>query len=1065
MWIVKLALNKPHTFVVMAILIALFGIVSLKEMAIDIFPAIDVPIVSCVWTYTGMSPANIENMICTPTERAFTSTINGIEHIESMSLSGMNIIKIYLHKGSNVAQAVAQVTAIGNSILKTLPPGITPPVVVQSSATDVPVLQLIVGSPKLGEAELFDVANNFIRQALAVVQGATIPFPNGGKWRQVMVDLYPDKLVGYGLSANDVVQAVNAQSIIAPSGTAKLGQTEYIITLNNQPQVIETLNDVPIKSQNGAVVYVRDVAFVHDGYQPQLNVVNLDGKRAVIMNILKNGAASTLAVVSQIKALLPLVRTIVPPSVSVNILTDQSKFVEECVNEVFHEAVTAACLTALLMLAILGSWRSTLIVITSIPLAILTSIIGLNVTGHTINSMTLGGLALAIGMLVDDATVEVENVHRQMDMGKPIVKAILDGAEEVAVPALVSTTAICIVFLPVFLLSEPARSLFVPLGLAVSFAMLASYGLSRTIVPLMSKNLFNAEEHAKGQTPTGSEKQPGFFTRIHLWIDCNFEFLRNRYHGALNWCLQNRLTTLLLFLGFYSFSFLLLPQIGVDFFPPIDAGQLRLHVNVPPGTRVEQTEVVYRRIENKIVEIIPHEDIEVITDNIGMPVNGVNYAFSDCQTVSEADGEILISLKEHRSRSTWYYQKKVRAMLTHDFPECSYYFQPADIITQILNTGLPAPIDIRIAGLNKSENFKLALDIKREVENVPGAVDVCLHQVINAPQYMVKVDRTRANQLGLTQRDISNSMLVSLSSSFQVAPNFWVNPKNGVQYYLAAQTPQYRIASLQDLANTNITSKTTDLDVQKSPQLLMNLSNPTRAYTPAVVNHYNVQPVFNIYAACQGRDLGGVSKDIQKVIDRYQKHLPRGTTVAIKGQVESMKTAVNGLLLGIVGALVLVYLLLVVNYQSWVDPLIILMAIPGALSGIIWSLFVTQTTFSIPALMGTIMTIGVASANSILMVTFCNEQLRSGTDAVTAASNAGFQRFRPVCMTALAMIIGMIPMASSSGMNAPIGRAVIGGLSIATFSTLLLVPLVYSILRQNRKPGTVESSPTSIENT
>lgn len=1069
MWIVQLALRQPHTFIVMAILIALFGFISIKQMAIDIFPSIDVPIVSCVWTYTGMSPENVENMITSPTERAFTSTVNGIDHIESMSLSGMSIIKVYLHKGSNIGQAVAQVSSTANAVMRQLPSNITPPFVTQSSATDVPVLQLTVASHKLGEAKLFDTANNFIRVQLAVVQGATIPFPNGGKYPQVNVDLDPNALLGYGLSPKDVVDAVNAESIIAPSGTAKMGRCEYIVTLNNMPDIIDKLNHVPIKHVNGATVYVKDVAYVHDGYQPQINIVNLEGTRACIMNILKNGTASTLAVVDQIKALLPRIRAIVPPSVTVDILTDQSKFVVECVNEVFHEAVTAAGLTALFMLAILGSWRSTLIVVTSIPLAILTSIIGLNITGNTINSMTLGGLALAVGMLVDDATVEVENVHRQMDLGKHIERAILDGAQEVALPAFVSTISICIVFLPVFLLTEPARSLFVPLGLAVSFAMLASYGLSRTIVPLMSKHLFVAEEHvgAENEKSDNSRSSVNLFQKIHLKIDKTFNNLRDVYHGALNWALHNRALTAFVFLIFYGLSFCLLPFIGQDFFPPIDAGQLRLHVNAPAGTRIEQTERVFRDVENSIYKIIPANDIEVLTDNIGLPVSGVNFAFSDCQTISAADGEILITLKEKRSNSTWYYMKKIREMLTHDFPECSYYFQPADIITQILNAGLPAPIDIRVMGMNKDKNFQIAQDIKRKVEKVPGAVDVCLHQVVNAPQYYFRVDRTRANELGLSQKDISNSVLVSLSSSFQVSPNFWINPSNGVQYYLATYTPQYRISSINDLANIPISSPVTSGESavsqqsqnqipqsqQQATQLLSNLAQPIRKYTPYVANHFNVQPTFDVYAACQNRDLGGVASDVQKIIDNVKRNLPRGSFIAEAGQVLSMKGAFAGLLLGLVGALVLVYLLLVVNYQSWTDPLIILMAVPGALSGIIWSLFVTQTTFSVPALMGTIMTIGVASANSILMITFCNEQLREGKTSIEAASAAGFQRFRPVCMTALAMIIGMIPMASSSGMNAPIGRAVIGGLSIATFSTLIFVPLIYSVLRQKGREG------------
>lgn len=1067
MWIVQLALRQPHTFIVMAILIALFGFVSLKRMAIDIFPSIDVPIVSCVWTYTGMSAENIENMITTPTERALTSTVNGIDHMESMSLSGMSIIKVYLHKGANIGQAVGQVSSTSNAVMKQLPPGITPPFVTQSSATDVPVLQLIVGSQKLGEAELFDLANNFIRVQLAVVQGATIPFPNGGKYRQVSVDLVPNALLGYGLSPKDIVDAINAESIIAPSGTAKMGRCEYVIALNNMPDVIDKLNNIPLKHVGGATVYVKDVAFVHDGYQPQLNIVNCDNHRAVIMSILKNGTASTLAVVNRIKSLLPRIRSTVPASVSVDILTDQSKFVGECVQEVFQEAVTAAGLTALFMLVILGSWRSTLIVVTSIPLAMMTSIIGLNITGNTINSMTLGGLALAVGMLVDDATVEVENVHRQLAMGKHIEKAILDGAQEVALPAFVSTISICIVFLPVFLLSEPARSLFVPLGLAVSFAMLASYGLSRTIVPLMSKTLFGAEERIEEAPKHRAGKTANPFKRIHLFIDNHFNVLRDRYHATLNFALKHHKSTAAVFLGFYAISLVLLPFIGEDFFPPIDAGQLRLHLNAPAGTRVEETERVFRHVENSIRKIIPGGDMELLVDNIGMPVSGVNYAFSDCQTIGEADGEILISLQEHRSRSTWYYQKKIREMLTADYPQCSYYFQPADIITQILNAGLPAPIDIKVPGFNKQQNFQIALDLKRAIQNIPGAVDVCLHQVVNAPQYLFRVDRTRANQLGLSQRDVSNSLLIVLSSSFQVSPNFWINPQNGVQYYLATQAPQYRISSMNDLNNIALASTTSHAisaeaqmgnaqtsPLQQSPtQLLSNVATPVRTFTPYVINHVNVQPVYDIYAACQNRDLGGVSRDVQKVVKEVKKTLPRGSFVVVSGQTMSMLTAFAGLLIGLIGALVLVYLLLVVNYQSWIDPLIILMAIPGALSGIIWSMFVTQTTFSVPALMGTIMTIGVASANSILMVTFCNEQLREGKTATEAASMAGLQRFRPVCMTALAMIIGMIPMSLSAGMNAPIGRAVIGGLSVATFSTLIFVPLMYSLMRRRSRPA------------
>lgn len=1074
MWIVELALKRPHTFIVMAIGIALFGVLSIMQMAVDIFPTIDVPIVSCVWTYTGMSPYNIENLITTVTETWLTSTVNGIEHMESMSLSGMSVIKVYLHKGTDIGESVAMVTSVGNACLNYLPPGITPPFVTVSSATDVPVLQLGIGNKTgergppvpdnriLSESQLFDIANNFVRVQLATIQGATIPFPYGGKYRQVMVDLNPEALVSTGLSAYDVVQAVNTQNITAPSGTAKMGPYEYIITLNNMPKVIDRLNEIPIKTQNGATVFVKDVANVHDGYQPQLNIVNQNGQRAVIFNILKNGSASTLAVVNRIKDALPRIQSIVPPACKITLLSDQSTFVKECVADVVQEAATAAGLTALMMLMLLGSWRSTLIVATSIPLAMLSSVIGLHICGQTINSMTLGGLALAVGMLVDDATVEIENLHRNMDMGKDIVTAILDGAQQVAVPAMVSTLSICIVFVPVFFLSEPSRSLFVPLGLAVAFAMIASYGLSRTVVPLMSKALLAGEAHQPGEE--AKHEQPvSSFGRVHKAIDSVFENAREHYRNALEWALSHPRIAVSLFLGLYALSFCLLPVIGEDFFPAIDAGQLRLHVNARPGTRVEETERVFKKIERSIERLIPAGEIELMTDNIGVAVSGVNYAFSDSQTFSEADGEILVSLAEKRSHNTFYYQKEIRAMLKRDFPEVVYYFQPADIVTQILNAGLPAPIDIKLTGIEKAKNYEIAKKIKHDVSLIPGAVDVCLHQVVDAPQFVLDVDRTRANQLGLTQRDISNSVLVSLSSSFQVAPNFWLNTQNGVNYNLAAQTPQYRIHSLDNLRITAITGQDSKAQVvmgtypllQLQPQMLTNLATYRRIGTPAVVNHLNVQPVFDIYAACQGRDLGGVSRDIRKILDRYRPQLPHGSFLEIGGQVRSMVTAFAGLLGGLIFALVLVYLMLVVNFQSWSDPLIILMATPGAFTGIIWSLFVTQTTFSIPALMGTIMTVGVASANSILMVTFANEQRAEGYDAKTAALNAGYQRFRPVVMTATAMIIGMIPMAIGAGQggsqNAPIGRAVIGGLTVATFSTLLFVPLIFSLLRGREK--------------
>ena len=1060
MWIVELALKRPHTFIVMALSIAIFGVLSIAQMAVDIFPNIDVPIVSCIWTYNGMSPYYIENLVTTVTETWLTSTVNGIEHMESMSLSGMSVIKVYLHKGTDIGEAVAMVTSVGNAVINYLPPKITPPFVTVSSATDVPVLQMQIGSDTLSEAELFDIAQNFVRLQLATIQGATIPFPNGGKYRQVMIDLNPAALISTGLSANDVVNAVNAQSIIAPSGTAKMGTYEYIMTLNNIPTVIDQLNNIPLKSYKGAVVYLRDVANAHDGYQPQLNIVNKDGRRAVLFSILKNGDASTLAVVNRIKEALPRIQSMVPKACKISLMTDQSIFVKECVQEVIREAATAAGLTALMMLALLGSWRSTLIVATSIPLAMLCSIIGMHICGQTINSMTLGGLALAVGMLVDDATVEIENVHRNLDMGKHIEKAILDGAEQVALPALVSTLSICIVFVPVVFLTEPSRSLFMPLGMAVVFAMISSYGLSRTVVPLMSKALL-AHEHdkkAEGDKP----KKLSFFGAIHKVIDDNFEHAREIYRHGLEWLLHRPAIGLGLFAGFYVLSFFLLPHIGEDFFPAIDAGQLRLHVNARPGTRVEETERIYKRIEAAIRKIIPKEEVEMVTDNIGMPVSGINYAFSDCQTVSEADGEIIVVLKENRKHETTWYQKQVRKLLTRDFPEVTYYFQPADIVTQILNAGLPAPIDIRLTGLDPDVNYKIAQDLKRRVEKISGAVDVCVHQVVNAPQYVYNVDRTRANQMGLTQEDVSNSALITLSNSFQVSPNFWLNPKNGVNYNMAAYTPQHVINSLDILRIMAVTPQAgeqADAMAQQSfkpqPEMLTNIAVPVRQATPQVVNHLNAQPVFDIYAACQDRDLGGVSRDIKQVLQEFRPNLPRGSFLEMGGQVKSMVTAFEALLFGLVFALLLVYLLLVVNFQSWSDPLIILMAIPGAFSGILWSLYVTQTTFSIPALMGTIMTIGVASANSILMITFANEQQAEGYDGFNSALNAGYQRFRPVCMTATAMIIGMIPMAIGAGQggsqNAPIGRAVIGGLTVATFSTLFFVPLVFSLMRRKSK--------------
>lgn len=1073
MWIVELALRRPHTFIVLAITIVLFGCISLKRMAIDIFPVINLPVVSCVWTYQGMSPYYMENLVTTVTERALTSTINGIQRMESMSLSNMSIIKVYLQQGTPVGESVAMVASVGSAILRQLPRNISAPFVTSSSATDVPVLQLSLTSDTLNEAELFDIANNLVRSQLATVQGTITPFPYGGKFRQVVVDLNPTALVATQLAADDVVTALQNQNVLAPTGTAKMGSFEYIIDLNNMATKIEDLNNIPIKSDKDKVVFLKDVGTAHDGYTPQQNIVNLNGKRAVFFNVLKSGDASTLTVVQRVKDILPHIRELVPPSCKIDVLVDQSRFVRECVDEVAREAAIAAGLTALMMLALLGSWRSTVIVALSIPLAMLSAIIGLHIMGQTINSMTLGGLALAVGMLVDDATVVIENTHVNLAMGKTIQQAILDGAEQVALPALVSTLSICIVFVPVLLLTEPSRSLFMPMGLSVVLAMMASYGLSRTVVPLAMNYLLAKEGHAEhGQKQQGGKF--GIFSVIHQVIETNFEAARETYRHLLRWVLAHRKLSLSVFLTIYVVSFCLLPLIGQEYFPTIDAGQIRLHVSVPPGTRIEVTERIFHQIEGDIRRALPPGEITVISDNIGMPVNGLNYAYSDSQTISSADGEILISLSDKRQHSTAYYQKLIRSVCDSKFPQCNTYYQPADIVTQILNAGLPAPIDVKVIGLQRDVNYKIAQSIKAAMVKVRGAADVTLHQVIAGPSVHFEVDRTTAQQMGIVQNDVSDSYNYSLYSSFQTNPNFFLNTANGINYYLTVQVPQWATTKINDLLTMPVTPSTMPQVATTGypyPQMMMNVARFQRRQTPLVVNHINVQPVYDVYATCEGRDLGAVSRDIGKIVAAQKqiveakqkeaaKHNHKGKLVApcfifMGGQVMSMYMAYAALVGGLVFSLLLVYLLLVVNFQSWSDPLIILTAIPGAFSGILWGLFVTQTNFSIPALMGAIMTVGVASANSILMVNFARSELARGVSAVDAALNAGYQRFRPVIMTATAMIIGMIPMAIGAGQggsqNAPIGRVVIGGLLVATICTLLFVPMMFSIFRDEKR--------------
>lgn len=1056
MWIVRLALRRPYTFVVAALLVMILGVVTLRRMATDIFPDINLPVASVIWTYTGMSPDDMEKRIVTVAERAYTTTVNDIEHIESQSMLGVSVIKIFFQPGARIEAAVAQLTATSQTITRIMPPGTVPPLIIRYSASSVPVLQLGVSGESLSEQALYDYGLNFVRTQLATVQGASIPLPYGGKPRQIMVDLNLGALQARGLSPADVSTAINSQNLILPSGTAKLGEREYNVRLNSSPDAVAALADLPVRQVGGSTVYIRDVASVRDGYAVQTNIVRQDGRRSSLLSVLKAGGASTLDVVDRIKAALPRIQSTLPPELKIGQLFDQSVFVRAALDGVLREAVIAASLTAAMILLFLGSWRSTLIVTVSIPLSILCSIIALSLLGQTLNVMTLGGLALAVGILVDDATVEIENIHRNLREGKPLTQAILDGAQQIATPALVSTLAICIVFVPVVFLTGVAQFLFVPLALAVVFAMLASYLLSRTLVPVLVRYLLKDELHLYQDGPE-STRGKDIAWRIHEGFNRAFERFRDGYRNMLGWILGHRPIVFVCFGCFFVGSFVLLPFIGRDFFPAVDGGQFRLHVRAPAGTRIEETERLFGRVEQTIRRTIPAQELELILDNIGLPVGGVNLAFSDSATIGASDGEILVALKEGEHRPTGEYVERLRRTLKAEFPEAVFFFQASDIVTQILNFGLPAPIDIQIAGpgANRQRNYALARELETRVRLVAGAADVHLHQVVDAPDLRVVVDRTRAIEAGLTQRDVANSLLVSLSSSSQAAPNYWINPKNGVNYLVAVQTPQYRMDTIDALKNTPIVGAGLS-----APQLLSNLATFERSESMAVINHYNVQPVYDVYANVYNRDLGAVADEIEVIVADIRSKLPRGSAIVMRGQVESMNGAFLSLGLGLIFAIVLVYCLMVVNFQSWIDPFIIITALPGALSGILWMLFVTQTTLSVPALMGSIMSIGVATANSILLVTFANEQRAEGKDALGAALAAGYTRLRPVLMTALAMILGMLPMALGFGeggeQNAPLGRAVIGGLIVATITTLLFVPLVYSVLRR-REPRELDA--------
>ncbi|MEP6619969.1 MAG: efflux RND transporter permease subunit [bacterium] len=1045
MWLVHVALRRPYTFVCVAILMLVFGIVAILRMPIDIFPSINVPVVSMLWSYGGLAPREMEQRVVTLAERVYSSYVNDVEHIESQSLNGLSLIKVYFQPDADVNAGMAQLTAASQGITRNMPPGITPPFMVRFNATDVPILQIGVASPQRTESELSDLGTNFIRVPLGTVHGASVLPAYGGQPRLVNVDIDPQALLSKGLAAGDVSRAINAQNVILPAGTAKIGAREYYVRLNSSPDSARQIADLPLKQVNGATITVGDVAQVREGGGVQTNIVRENGKRGTYISLLKNGKASTLDVVGQVKKMLPSIKAGLPDDVTLELLGDQSVYVRATIAGVLREGVIAAVLTAIMILIFLGSWRSTIIVALSIPLSVLTSIIALWAVGETLNVMTLGGLALAVGILVDDATVAIENIHRNLEHGKPLREAIILGAEQIAIPAFVSTLAICIVFLPIFALSGPAAALFRPLALSVIFAMAASYFLSRTLVPTMADFMLPAEAAMHGAD--GHVHVPdGWFKRVVDRFNELFENFRAGYHALLAGAMEHRRTVLSAAGIFVVLSLMLVPQIGQDFFPQVDGGQFQLHVRAPAGTRLEETELVFARVEQSIKRVIPPSELSLILDNIGLTTYGIALAVGSNATVGPADGDLLVQLSAEHKGSTWDYVRALRRELPKEYPGVTFFFQPADMVNQVLNLGLPAPIDVQISGQNRAGNFAAAQKVAAEMARIPGAADVRVQQVMNAPELRFDIDRAKAQQIGLTQRDVSSDLLISLSSSGQTAPNFWLNPANGVQYAVSVMTPQYKMGTLSDLENTPIGALGSNIS-----QTFGNLSTTTRGETPAVVNHYNVQPVFDVYASADRRDLGAVASAIDQVIDRNRPSLPRGSQITMRGQVQSMRSSFTGLGLGIIFAILLVYIILVINFQSWLDPLIIIMALPGALAGIVWMLFITHTTFTVPSLMGAIMAMGVATANSVLLITFADDQRQAGRSARDAAIDAGFARLRPVCMTALAMIIGMLPMALGLGeggeQNAPLGRSVIGGLLVATFFTLVIVPLIYSMLR------------------
>jgi len=1053
-WIVQIALRRPYTFIVFSLLIAIFGTVSALKTPTDIFPNINVPVVAVVWTYTGLLPNDMSGRVTYYYERTLSAQVGDIEHIESQSLQGYGVIKIFFQKSVNIRAALAQVTAASQTVLKLLPPGITPPYVLSYNAATVPILQLALSSKSLPQMKLFDLGQNFIRPQLATVAGAAVPSPYGGQIRDVQIDLDQHAMQARNVSAQDLVDAVSAQNLILPAGDEKIGKFDWNVSLNASPVMLEKINDLPVKKVNGTIVYVHDVAFVHDGAPPQTNMVRVDGVHAVLMTILKAGSASTLSVIQGVKDLLPRVEESLPSGFGLHAVGDQSVFVKGAIVGVLREAVLAAGLVGLMILLFLGSWRSTIIIIISIPLSILFSVTVIAMMGETINVMTLGGLALAVGMLVDEGTVTLENIFFHLEQGKEVEPAILDGAQQIVVPAFVTLLVLDIVFAPMFELGGVAGYLFRPLAEAVVFALIGSFILSRTLVPTMARFLLTKHDlHEQG---ISQSRNP--FKRFQQGFEHYFAIARGRYRALLAFAIARPKPVMFGFFGIVAFSLCLIPFLGENFFPSVDSGQILLHVRAQPGTRIEETARLFENVEDTIRSVIPAKDLINMVDNIGLPYSGINMAYQNTGTIGPGDGDALIALSEDHAPTDTYI-KKLRTLLPQKFPGTTFSFLPADIVSQILNFGLPAPIDLQVIGNNQQANYAYATELLKRIRTVPGIADLRIQQVFNYPQINVNVDRTLAGEVGLTQRDVANSLLVTLSGSGQVRPNFWLNPDNGVSYPIVAQMPQYRIDSISDLSNVPVTSDTT-----KEPQFLGGLARITPGPSPGVVSHYNVQPVIDLYGSTQERDLGAVASDIEHIIKDTKSQVPRGSYVALRGQVQTMTSAYNQLYIGLIGAIVLVYLVIVVNFQSWIDPFIIITGLPGALAGIVWMLFTSGTTLSVPALTGAIMCMGIATANSILLVSFAREGLSQGLDATSAALEAGFTRFRPVLMTALAMIIGMVPMALALGeggeQNAPLGRAVIGGLAVATIATLFFVPVVFSVLHR-KSNATGEPEPTT----